>query len=87
MKEKKYKKMKGNVRNVSEYSSAENQESMRLNSLNSKTFKKWVMFMSYIVGSTFLTIRFKYFDFIEWFDLNSSPQSLFERLSISDFFS
>ena len=44
------------------------------------------MFMSYIVGSIFLTIRFKYFDFIEWFDLNSSPQSLFERSSISDFF-
>ena len=37
MKEKKYKKMKEIVRNVSEYSSAENQESMRLNILNSKT--------------------------------------------------
>ena len=41
--------------------------------------------MSYIVGSTFLTIHFKHFDFIEWFDLNSNPKSLFERLSISDF--
>ena len=41
--------------------------------------------MPYIVGSTFLTIHFKHFDFIEWFDLNSNPKSLFERLSISDF--
>ena len=41
--------------------------------------------MSYIVGSTFLTIHFKHFGFIEWFDLNSNHKSFFERLSISDF--
>ena len=41
--------------------------------------------MPHIVGSTFLTIHFKHFDFIEWFDLNSNPKSLFERLSISHF--
>ena len=38
--------------------------------------------MPYIVGSTFLTIYLKHFDFIEWFDLNSNPKSLLERLSI-----
>ena len=42
--------------------------------------------MSYIVGSTFLIIYFKDLDFIEWFDLHSSPKNLFERLSITDFF-
>ena len=41
--------------------------------------------MPHIVGRTFLTIHFKHFDFIEWFDLNSNPKTLFERLSISDF--
>ena len=32
----------------------------------------------------FLTIHFKYFDFIEWFDLNSNSSNLFERSSISN---
>ena len=41
--------------------------------------------MTYIGDSTFLTIHFKHFDFIEWFDLNSNPKGLFKRLSISDF--
>ena len=41
--------------------------------------------MPYTVGSTFLTIHFKHFDFIEWFDLNSNPKSMFERLSIIGF--
>ena len=35
----KYEKMKENVRNVSERSFAEKQENMRLNSVNSKTYK------------------------------------------------
>ena len=35
----------------------------------------------------FLTTHFKHFDFIEWFDLNSNFRILFERSSISDFFS
>ena len=43
------------------------------------------MFISYSVGSIFLTIYFKHFDFTESFDLNSNPKSLFERSSISDF--
>ena len=66
IREKIYEKMEENVRNVSE-----KQENMRLNSVNSKTKKKnkWVMFMSYIAGSTFLTTDSKHFDFIEWFDL------------------
>ena len=41
--------------------------------------------MPYVVGSTFLTIHFKHFDFIEWFNLNSNLKSLFERSSINDF--
>ena len=41
--------------------------------------------MSSIVGSIFLTIHFKHFVFIEWFDLNSDSSSLFERPSIRDF--
>ena len=41
--------------------------------------------MPYIVGSTFLTIHFKHFNFIECFALNSNLKSLFEKLSISDF--
>ena len=45
----------------------------------------YVFFMSYIVGSIFLTIHFKHFVFIEWFDLNSDSSSLFERPSIRDF--
>ena len=45
-----------------------------------------VFFMFYNVGSIFLTTRLKHFDFIEWFDLNSSSNSLFEILSIKDFF-
>ena len=40
------------------------------------------MFIPYIVGIIFLTIHCV---FIELFDLNSNPQSLFERSSISDF--
>ena len=32
-----------------------------------------------------MTIHFKHFDFIEWFDLNSNSSNLFERSSISDF--
>ena len=42
-------------------------------------------FMFYIVGSAFLTIHFKHIHFIEWFDLNSNPKSLFEKLSVSRF--
>ena len=34
--------------------------------------------MPHIIDSKFLTINF-----LEWFDLNSNPKSLFERLSIS----
>ena len=30
-------------------------------------------------------IHFKPFDFIEWFDLNFNPKSLFERSSMNDF--
>ena len=41
--------------------------------------------MTYIVDNTFLIIHSKHFDFIEWFDLNSNPKSVFKRLSISDF--
>ena len=41
--------------------------------------------MSSIVGSTFLIIYFKHFDFIECFNLNSNPKCLFERFSIGDF--
>ena len=33
----------------------------------------------------FLTIHFKYFDFIELFDLNSNSNSLLEILSINEF--
>ena len=44
-----------------------------------------VFFMPYVVGSIFLTIYFKHFDFIEWFDLNSNSRNLFERSSVSDF--
>ena len=36
----KYDKMKENVRNVSEFSSIEKQENMRLNSINSKKITK-----------------------------------------------
>ena len=36
--------------------------------------------------SAFLTIHFRHFDFIECFNLYSDPKSLFERLSISDFY-
>ena len=42
-------------------------------------------FMYYNVGSIFLTIHFKHLDFIEWFNLNSNSNNLFERSSISDF--
>ena len=38
----KYGRMKENVRNVSEFSSIEKQENMRLNSINSKKKKKTV---------------------------------------------
>ena len=41
--------------------------------------------MPYIVGSAFLTIHFKDFDFIGWLDLNSNPKSLSKILSITDF--
>ena len=41
--------------------------------------------MLYTGGKIFLTINFKYFDFIERYDLNSSSNSLFEILSIKDF--
>ena len=34
-------------------------------------------------GNILLTINFKHFDFIEWFDLSSSSHSLFETLSIN----
>ena len=44
-----------------------------------------VFFISYIIGSTSLTIDFKHFVFIEWFDLNSTSSNLFERTSISNF--
>ena len=37
-----------------------------------------VFFMSYIIGSIFSATHFKHFDFIEWFNLNSNPKSLFE---------
>ena len=37
----------------------------------------WVVF--------FLTIHFKHFDFIEWFDLNFNCSNFFERSSTSDF--
>ena len=40
--------------------------------------------MSYVVGSTFLTIYYKPFDFIEWFDLSTNPKILFERSSVSN---
>ena len=33
----------------------------------------------------FLTTVFKLFDFIEWFDLNSNSNNLFERSPVSDF--
>ena len=33
----------------------------------------------------FLTTRFRHFNFIEWFDLNSSYDSLFEILFNSNF--
>ena len=36
-------------------------------------------------GNILLTINFKHFDFIEWFDLSSSSHSLFETLSINGF--
>ena len=39
----------------------------------------------YIVGNIFLTINFKHFDFIKWFDLNSNSKSLCETLSVKDF--
>ena len=38
--------------------------------------------MSYNVGSTFLTIHFKHFDFIEWFDLNSDSKSLLKNYQL-----
>ena len=44
-----------------------------------------VFFMSYIIGSIFSTTHFKHFDFIEWFNLNSNPKSLFEISLINDF--
>ena len=44
-----------------------------------------VIFHSLQFGKMFLTIHFKRFDFIEWFDLNSNSSNLFERSSISDF--
>ena len=37
-----------------------------------------------IIGSIFLTIHFKHFDFIEWFDLNFNSNKRFERSSIND---
>ena len=39
----------------------------------------------YKVSSIFIILHFKHFDFIGWFDLNSSSSNLFERSSISDF--
>ena len=48
-------------------------------------FTYFLSLISYNAGSIFLTIHFKHFDFIEWFDLNSNPKSLFERSPISDF--
>ena len=39
----------------------------------------------YKVYSIFFTIHFKHSDFIEKFDLNSNPSSLFERSSIGHF--
>ena len=51
----------------------------------SRLFYFWLLFMFYNVGSIFLTTHFKHFDFIEWFDLNSSSNSLFEILPIKDF--
>ena len=39
----------------------------------------------YKIGKIFLTIYFRHFDFIEWFDLNSNSSNLFERSSISNF--
>ena len=37
-------------------------------------------------GNIRLTIKFKHFDFIEWFSSNSSFNSVFEILPIKDFF-
>ena len=41
--------------------------------------------MHYMVGSIFLTIHFKPFDLIEWFDLYFNSSNLFEIPSINDF--
>ena len=71
--------MKENVRSV-----IEKQENMRLDSANSIKITS-LRIMSYVVGSTFLTIHFKPFDFIEWFDLSSNPKSFFERSSVTNF--
>ena len=43
------------------------------------------MHVFYNVGSRCLTILYKHFDFIDWFDLNSNSNSLFEIMSINDF--
>ena len=42
-------------------------------------------FMLYNVGRIFITTLFNAFVIIEWFDLNSDSNSLFEILSIKDF--
>ena len=77
--------MKENVKNVSERSSIEKRENMRWNSVNSrKIMSLWIIYVLYCWQYIFNN-HFKHFDFIEWFDLNSNPKSLFERLSISDF--
>ena len=39
----------------------------------------------YKLGSTFLTTYFKYFVFMELFDLNSNLNNLFESSSVKDF--
>ena len=41
----------------------------------------------FIMWQYFLTIHFKHFVFIEWFDLNSNLKSLFQRSSINEILS
>ena len=55
------------------------------NSINACLQPKQHVCLFHNGSNIFLTINFKHFDFIEWFDLNSSSNSLFEILRFNKF--
>ena len=48
-------------------------------------FFDYMFFILFNLAVFFLTIHFKHFDFIEWFDLSSNSRNLFKRSSINIF--